>query len=157
VPDEVLDLTPGHLTGGLLAALSGLCWALYTVLGRRAVARHGALTTTTISMLLGGCFFLAACLLLGKSLTLGWRGTLTGYFLALVPTVFGFTAWYAALKKLPANVVGPLQFLVPIGGVALAVVLLKETLTWQMAAGAASALAGVYLSTREPRALDERR
>ena len=92
--------------------MSALCWAVYTVFGRGVVRRHGGLPTTTISMVLGGLFFLVACLVMGKGLLLGWRGALTGLFLALVPTVFGFTAWYVALEKLPANVLGPLQFIV---------------------------------------------
>lgn len=151
VPEDVVRLEQGHLAGGVLAGLSGLCWAVYTVLGRRVVARHGALTTTTLSMLLGGVFFLIACLVMGKGLLLGWHGAATGLFLALVPTVFGFTAWYATLEKLPANVVGPLQFLVPVGGVALALVLLDEKVTGLMALGGVLAMAGVYLSTRRPR------
>ena len=133
-----------HVLGGVLAALSGLCWALYTVFGRPVVRRHGALTTTTLAMLLGGVFFLVACVVL---------------YLAVVPTALGFTAWYVALEKLPANVLGPLQFIVPIGGVALAIVLLDERLTVLMALGGALALAGVYLSTRGkplPTKLEER-
>ena len=137
-----------HVLGGVLAALSGLCWALYTVFGRPVVRRHGALTTTTLAMLLGGVFFLVACVLLGKDLVLSREGALTGLYLAVVPTALGFTAWYVALERLPANVLGPLQFIVPIGGVALAIALLAEKLTGLMALGGVLALAGVYLSTR---------
>jgi drug/metabolite transporter (DMT)-like permease len=75
-----------------------------------------------------------------------------GLYLAVVPTVLGFTAWYVALEKLPANVLGPLQFIVPVGGVALAIVLLSEELTALMVVGGGLALAGVYLSTRAARA-----
>ena len=149
VSEEVVRLTPGHLKGGLLAAGSGLCWAIYTVAGRGVVRRHGGLTTTTLSMLIGGACFLVACVAMGKGLVLGWRGALTGLYLAAVPTAFGFTAWYVALEKLPANVLGPLQFLVPVGGVALALVVLGESLTAVMAVGGILALAGVYLSTRQ--------
>ena len=138
-----------HLVGGVLAALSALSWAVYTVFGRGVVRRHGGLTATTVSMVLGGLFFFVACVLLGKNLILGWQGAVAGLFLAVVPTVFGFTAWYVALEELPANVLGPLQFIVPVGGVALAVVLLGERLTLAMAVGGVVALAGVYLSTRE--------
>ncbi len=140
---------PRHLLGGALAALSGLAWAAYTVFGRRVVQRHGGLVTTTISMLIGGVAFLVACLVMGKALVLPWQGALSGVYLALIPTAFGFTAWYVALKDLPANVLGPLQFVVPIGGVALAIALLGERLTPLMLLGGALALAGVYLSTRQ--------
>lgn len=144
--------SPDHILGGALAALSGLAWAAYTVFGRKVVQRHGGVVTTTLSMLIGGVAFLVACLVMGKGLVLPWQGTLVGLYLAVVPTVFGFTAWYVALKDLPANVLGPLQFVVPIGGVALALALLPgERLTTLMAAGGALALAGVYLSTREHR------
>ena len=148
VSPQVVQQNPHHVLGGALAALSALCWALYTVLGRGAVRRHGGLTTTTISLLLGGLFFLVACLVLRKSLALEWRGALSGLYLAVVPTAFGFTAWYVALERLPANVLGPLQFIVPVGGVALALVLLREELTCAMALGGVLALLGVYLSTR---------
>lgn len=153
--EEVVRAVPGHVTGGVLAALSGLCWAVYTVAGRGVVRRHGGLTTTTISALIGGVCFLLVCLALGKQIILGWQGALTGLYLALVPTAFGFTAWYIALEKLPANVLGPLQFIVPVGGVAMALVLLGEELTAVMAVGGVLALAGVYLSTRKGRPANE--
>ena len=149
VSHDVVVANPRHFSGGALAALSGLFWAAYTVFGRDVVRRHGGLTTTTLSMLIGGAAFLVACLAMGKSFVLPREGVLTGVYLALVPTVFGFTAWYVALEDLPANVLGPIQFIVPVGGVALALVLLpNETLTWLMVLGGVLALGGVYLSTR---------
>jgi len=159
----VLNATPAdaaaegssHLVGGLLAASSALCWAVYTVFGRGIVRRHGGLTATTISIVLGGVFFLAACLLMRKNLVLGWHGALTGIYLAVVPTALAFTAWFVALEKLPANVLGPLQFLAPVTGVVLAIVLLGEELTLAMALGAALALCGVYLATRNGRSRKE--
>ena len=151
VSPEVVQANPNHVFGGVLAALSGLAWAAYTVFGRPVVQRHGALVTTTLCMVIGGTAFLIVCLAMGKSLVLPWQGALVGVYLALVPTVFGFTAWYVALEKLPANVLGPLQFIVPIGGVALAILLLGETLTGPMVVGGIIALGGVYLSTREGR------
>jgi len=148
VSPQVVQANPRHVLGGVLAGLSGLSWAIYTVAGRGVVRRHGGLTTTTISMLLGGGCFLIASLVLGRSLVLGWQGALAGAYMAVVPTALGFTAWYVALEALPANVLGPLQFIVPVGGVALAVVLLREELSAPMVLGGVLALAGVYLSTR---------
>ncbi|MFW6162003.1 MAG: DMT family transporter [Planctomycetota bacterium] len=151
MPAEAVRAVPGHVTGGVFAALSGLCWAVYTVAGRGVVRRHGGLTTTTISAIIGGFCFLVVSLALGKDIILGWQGAVTGLYIALVPTAFGFTAWYVALEKLPANVLGPLQFIVPVGGVAMALVVLGEALTAAMAAGGVLALTGVYLSTRQAR------
>jgi drug/metabolite transporter (DMT)-like permease len=149
VSPEAREQNPQHVVGGVLAALSALSWAAYTVFGRSVVRRYGGLTSTAISMVIGGVAFLIACLIMRKNLVLPWQGALIGVYQALVPTVFGFTAWYIALEELPANVLGPLQFIVPIGGVALAIVLLGEELTALMLAGGVLALAGVYLSTRE--------
>ena len=155
VPKEVLQLSPRLVTGGVLAAGSALCWALYTVLGRGVVRRHGGLTTTTLSMLIGGALFLVPCWLLERNLVLSWQGALAGLYLAIVPTVFGFTAWYVALEELPANVLGPVQFVTPVAGVALALATLPgERLTLVMALGGVVALVGVYLSTREAAASD---
>ena len=140
---------PNHLLGGLLAGLSGLSWAAYTVFGRDVVRRHGGLTATTLSMLIGGAAFLVACLVLGKDLRLSRDGAVVAIYLAVVPTAFGFTAWYVALERLPANVLGPLQFIVPVGGVALAMVILGEKLTGLIVLGGVLALCGVGLSTRE--------
>ena len=154
-PAEAVTLSQSHVTGGVLAALSALCWAVYTVFGRGIVRRHGGLTATTISMVLGGIFFFVACLVLGKNMVLSWQGALVGLYLAVVPTALAFTAWFVALEKLPANVLGPLQFLGPVTGVALAIVLLGEELTPIMAGGAGLALVGVYLATRDRRAPKE--
>ncbi|NQT53404.1 DMT family transporter, partial [bacterium] len=140
VPQQVALENPHHVLGGALAALSGLCWAVYTVWGRDVVRRHGGLTTTTLCMLIGGVAFLVACVVMGKDLRLSSPGALTGLYLAVVPTALGFTAWYMALEKLPANVLGPLQFIVPIGGVALAALLLEEQVTPAIVVGGALAL-----------------
>lgn len=148
VPPKVALNNPDHALGGVLAALSGLCWAAYTVFGRDVVRRHGGLTTTTLCMLIGGAAFLVACLVLRKDLVLSREGALVGLYLAVVPTAIGFTAWYVALEKLPANVLGPLQFIVPVVGVALAIVILRERLTGLIVLGGALALLGVYCSTR---------
>ncbi|MFP4057594.1 MAG: DMT family transporter [Candidatus Brocadiia bacterium] len=148
VSPRVVAENPHHALGGALAALSGLCWAVYTVAGRGAVRRYGGLPTTAISTLLGGAFFLVAALARGQGLVLARPGALAGLYMGLVPTALGFTAWYVALEKLPANVLGPLQFIVPVGGVALAVALLGEALTATVVVGGVLALSGVYLSTR---------
>ncbi len=149
VPPSVVVANPNHLLGGVFAALSGLCWALYTVFGRDVVRRHGALVLTALSMAIGAALFLIVCLATGRDLALGREGALVGLYLGVVPTALGFWAWYVALETLPANVLGPLQFIVPVCGVALAVALLGEPLTFLVVVGGVVALAGVYFSTRE--------
>jgi len=138
-----------HIIGALLALLSGACWAAYTVAGREPVRRYGSLECTAISMMIGTLLLGITCVATGDGFDVGPKSFALTAYLAAVPTVLGFVAWYKALETLPARIVGPFQFLTPVIGIALAALILKERLTFGIIVGAGLTLVGVYFSTHE--------
>ena len=80
------------------------------------------------------------------------RWMLSAWFpplLALVPTALGFVAWYGALHYVPANLIGPLQYVAPVAGIFLGWVVLHEPIGWAFAGGAALIFVGVWVATRK--------
>jgi len=138
-----------HVIGGLLALLSGACWAAYTVAGRDPVRKYGSLECTAVSMMIGTLLLGVTCTATGAGFDIGPKPFALLAYIAVVPTVLGFVAWFKAIETVPASVAGPFQFLTPVIGVALAAVILEERLTAGIVAGAALTLAGVYFSTHE--------
>lgn len=69
-------------------------------------------------------------------------------FLALVTSILGYVGWYWALAHGGISRIAPLQFLQPVSGLVLAGLVLGESLTWPLAAGAAAVIGGVALARR---------
>jgi len=136
------------LLGCGLALAGAVSWALYTVLGKAPAQRWGGLVATTGAMSFGS---VAMCLIVvarGTELVMSPLDLLVILYLALVPTAFGFACWYAALEYVPANLIGPLQYIAPLLGIGLGWVLLAEPVRLGFLLGAGLVFLGVALATR---------
>ena len=69
-------------------------------------------------------------------------------YLAAGSTILAYVAWYWALGKGGIGRVGIIQFLQPVVGVALAVILLGDPVTLPLATGAVAILGGVFIAQR---------
>jgi drug/metabolite transporter (DMT)-like permease len=146
-----------NLVGILAGALSGLCYAVYSLMGRSA-AQRGLNPWTTLFYTFGlAAFFL----LLFNSLPGGvlpgaaarpadlfWLGdALAGwgilFLLAAGPTVAGFGLYNISLGYLPSSVANLVLTLEPAFTAAIAYALLGERLSWVQLGGSALILAGV--------------
>jgi drug/metabolite transporter (DMT)-like permease len=117
--------------GGALIVLAAITlWGLYSVLGRQVMRTRSALAATALTTWVGVPFLLAAA---------GWeacrnppsltpRVLLAIGYIGLVPTVIGFLAWNAGVRRLGAS--GAMVFYnsLPVYGTLLGVLLLRETL-----------------------------
>ena len=74
---------------------------------------------------------------------LAWGAVL---YMALLSSILAYAAWYWALGQGGIGRTGLAQFAQPLVGVALAVALLGEALTWPMVAAAVAIMAGVALA-----------
>jgi len=146
-----------NLVGILAGVLSGLCYAVYSLMGRSA-AQRGLNPWTTLFYTFG----LAALFLLLFNLLPGgvlpgaaarpadffWLGdALAGwgilFLLAAGPTVAGFGLYNVSLGYLPSSVANLILTLEPAFTAAIAYVLLGERLSWVQLGGSALILAGV--------------
>lgn len=135
-----------YLSSALLLALAPASWAVYTVIGKTmpagtdpfdasfALLAVGALPLVVFATPHLGRTLLTSPLALGSSLYLGFLCTL-----------FGFTAWLWALKRLPAGEVAAFVFLNPPLANLWAWLVEDAPLRAPFAAGALVLLAGVAL------------
>ena len=78
----------------------------------------------------------------------GWRAWGAVAVLAVVTSVVGYIGWYWALDRGGIARISTLQFLQPLSGFALAVVVLGDSVTPTIAVGAAAIVCGVVIAQR---------
>lgn len=135
-----------NLPGILFGLASGLTYALYSILGKRAVQRHSLWTVMVYSLAFGALFLLplqSPAALAAAVATPGSAALLL--LLALGPTLAAFALYTAALTRLPAGTASIIATLEPFIATALAFLFLGETLAVPQLAGGVLILAAVML------------
>ena len=137
------------LLGSLLLLGSVLSWACYTILGKR-LANVDALTVTAYSSVFGALFLVPLALLESRGQMFGAisaQGWLAVLYLGLLSSAIANLVYNRALSLLEASQTATFINLVPIFGVAFAVLFLGEPLLGFQMVGGAVALVGVWLAT----------
>lgn len=145
-------LSAGRLLGDLMQVASVLCWAVYSVIGKRVLERVSPLAATARATYWGAAFFTAAVLVrLGPSgleqavSLLGTRQLPGLLYLALVCTVFGFLSWYLGLRAVEVSRASVYLNLIPVSTLVIAALTLGERLTLVQLGGGLLVVAGVTL------------
>jgi drug/metabolite transporter (DMT)-like permease len=148
-----------NLVGVVAGILSGLCYAIYSLMGRSA-AQRGLSPWTTVLHTFGfaAVFLLVFNLVSGSVLPnvdtgpadLFWLGdALAGwgilFLLAAGPTLLGFGLYNVSLGYLPSSVANLIVTMEPVFTAAIAYFLLHERLNGMQIAGSVIILAGVAL------------
>lgn len=130
-------------------------WTGYSLMGKRLMAGIDSLTATTMTAVFGcALLWLAALVFEGPVQAATALGRLTpgGWwcmvFLALGSTVLAYAWFYRGIEVLGAGVASSYISLVPVFGVASAVLLLGERLDASLLIGGAVALVGVVWANR---------
>ena len=135
-----------------LAVLGALCWGLAPVAGKVGLAGVEPVVGLALRTLM------ASALVLGFVMGSGTWGQLervpVGSWLpigieALLATLAGDLAYYAALKQGHASTVAVVMAASPLATVAAAALWLREPVSWQVVVGAALIVAGVALVGQE--------
>jgi drug/metabolite transporter (DMT)-like permease len=130
----------GRIVGDLLVVLSLLNEAAYTVTGKSALTSVPPLLFVGLSIAGSLLVWLpAGAANVARS---GWpslppSGWLALLYMAAVATVAGYWLWFRALTTLDASAAAPTLFIQPLLGAALAVVILRDAVTWATVLGAA--------------------
>ena len=137
--------------GDLLMLGAPLAWALYTILGKKALARFSPLVATAYASLFGTLLLLPAAALEGSLLSGVHRLTVYGWIsvlqLAVLGTVAGFVWWYEGVEALGASRAAVFVNLVPLFGVLLSALILSESLEVSQLAGGILVVLGVGFGT----------
>jgi drug/metabolite transporter (DMT)-like permease len=140
-----------RLAGAALFVAGAFCWAIYLLIGRPAIARFGAVTSTLYATATG-----TAMLIPFSLAEQGWRdleeaaadGWLPMLYLAVFGTVLAFVLFYEGVSRIGPARAAAFAMLVPIFGVLSSVVLLGEELGLSLVLGGAAILAGLWLIQR---------
>jgi drug/metabolite transporter (DMT)-like permease len=143
-------LAPNPVLGALYMAGSVAAWALYTVFAKR-LAHADALLVTTVSTMLGTMFlcpFAFAEMWIHPLPQLSLRDWLGVLYLGAFSSAGCYVLYNWSLVHLDASQAANYINLLPIGGVAIAVLFLGEGVALLQVFGAALVLIGVWLTTR---------
>lgn len=145
-----LELGPETVLGDLLVVGNSIAYALYLVLVRDLVARHGSLPVVTIGFAFGALLAvpIGAPALIAQAPAIEPRIWLVVLYVVLVPTVFTYLANAWALRFAPSSIVAVYIYAQPPVAAALAWALLDEVPSPRIAVTAVAVFAGIWLSTR---------
>lgn len=139
------------LFGDILALFSGICWAVYTVFGKRIVSQYGGLVSTTGAILLGEIMLLFLVLFLKIPLNLNFSLSiwLSILYLGIFSSGLAYVFWYVGLKSIDSGVLGSLGYATPILTTILSYLLLKERANYLFFIGFIFVFFALYLIMKE--------
>lgn len=135
-----------HIEGDGMVLAGTVCWALYTVLGKKMNEKYSALTVLNYVFLFASLEFLPFYMLSPHTSPLEFTGLTWASvgFLTICCSLLAFLVYNYGLEKLPASTVAVFIYAQMLFGVLLAAVVLGEPLTVFTLAGAALIIYGIY-------------
>ena len=135
--------------GCFLILLSALCWAVYSIVGKRLLATYDSITVTTYAFILGTLlyipFIIQSIPSTIQTITFdGWGAVL---YLAVFCSVFGYLGWYYALQRTDASKAAVFLNLIPLFTILLSLIY-GEIPTPIFLGGAILIILGVYLTQK---------
>jgi len=155
-PSEILKGGVG--AGEVYMFLCVLNWTVYSLVGRGVMKEVSPIVAVSYSATIG------AVLLFVPALLKGLRSNISDYsgvhwfwiiYLAVFATVIGFLWYYEAIRAIGPVKAGLFINFVPVFGVLLAFLILKEEITASLATGAVLVISGVYLTNSAPGGRDK--
>jgi drug/metabolite transporter (DMT)-like permease len=140
--------------GDLIMLGAPLCWALYSILGKKMLRSFTPLAATAYAACFGALLLVPAALLehaaLGGPLPgFSWLGWLAVLQLALLGTVVGFVWWYEGVQAIGTARAAAFVNLVPLFGAVLAALVLGERIMAAQIWGGFLVVVGVYWGSRQ--------
>ncbi len=144
-----IDASMQFLFGNLIMCVAVAAWALYTVYGKRLIARYGPIEASSITLFVGTLLYVPIGIVPALSFPLASLTTsnwLEIGYLGFVTSVVAYLLWYFALARIEAAKVALFTNLQPILATVLAVLLLGQGITLPFVLGGVLALGGVVLA-----------
>ena len=139
------------LIGDILILCAVAAWALFTVLGKRLVAKYGAVHLTAMSIIFGTILFAPIGLLTFTRFdpdVITMRGWNSLAYIAIGTSVIAYSVWFWALSRLEATKVSVFNNLQPIFTAIMSFFLLGETIGPRLIVGGILVIVGVVLTER---------
>jgi drug/metabolite transporter (DMT)-like permease len=143
-----LDSGSGQTLGIVLAITAAVLYSVYIVVGSKVISNAGAFPASTIVIISAGVAFSGIVAVKGVKFPGTAAGWVSVFAIALVSTALAIVAFFAGLKRIdPANA-SMISTLEPVVTVALAIMVLGETMTLHKILGGMMIFAAVLLLTR---------
>lgn len=146
-----LLLRSGSFWGNILALLSAVCWAVYSVMNKNALKRYSPLILTALAYVFGSLILFFFCFTF-EDVSLIFQCSLSSWlillYLGILASGVTFYLWNYALSIMEASRVSVFIFLIPVLAILLGKVILNETITGFTFLGTALVLSGIYLMER---------
>ena len=135
--------------------VSGLSWAIGTVLSKTLVLPDSKPLNASMQMMIGGVLLFVCSLPLGESLSpekVHWDAIIALAYLIIAGSIVAFTAYVWLLSRYPATKVASYAYVNPVVALALGRWLGNETLNWKtfVAAGLILASVATILRSHKP-------
>jgi drug/metabolite transporter (DMT)-like permease len=148
---RLAELTPEALRlGDFLTLLALVGWTVYTVFGKRVLAGHSPVLTTTAAYVCGTLVLVPLAIVTAPLTPPPRLGSALAWAVLLYHALPGAVAhfwWYAAVERVGPSRAAIFMNVTPVVGIGMAGVLVGEEIgRWQIG-GAAMVLAGVALTT----------
>lgn len=149
--DMFMDTDTSTFFGDMLALLSGVAWAIYTVAGVRVVKVYDSLSVTMFTFLAGSLMMPPVMAVFGASFDFAsvtprlWLGMI---YMGVFTGGAAFMAWLLALRYVPSSMLGSYGYLSALLAAFLSGVLLHEKFSGLFVVSAVMALGGMAMMMR---------
>lgn len=138
------------LLGCAVLMFGGLCWSVYNFLMRPLLGSHDPLVITCWQTVFGAIGFIPLALAEGMPATMPSASAwLSVAYLVLGCTVTGFLLYNIGLEGLSASTATSFANLIPVFGLVLSALVLREQISIQQLVGGAVVIGGIALSSQE--------
>lgn len=147
----IQDISQTFAHGELFMLCAVLAWAIYTVVGRKALLGLSPLVSTTYAAIWGLMLLLLVWLFNPEQQMvkeLDWQTVTSIGYLAIFGTVIPFIWYYQGIKRIGAAQTAVFTNFVPIFGMLLGALFLNEQISNSMLLGGTLVIVGVILTNR---------
>lgn len=145
------ELNTPTFQGLLMMAISGVAWALYTVVGQGSSQALLDTKTNFVFSIPMVVVLAIVCVLLGVVPNASTKGILLAVASGAISSGVGYTIWYAVLPKLATTVAAVIQLTVPVIAAVLGLLLVNEIPTTHLIISGMIILLGVFLVIVAPK------
>jgi len=137
------------MTGCIFIILSALCWAIYSIIGKKIMEKYDSLLAITYIFIIGTLFFIpfVGTNIITEISNINLNGWLYLIYLSVICSVFGYIGWYYALEKTEASKSAVYLNFIPLFAIILSF-LNGEKITIFFILGAILIMYGVYLTQK---------
>ncbi len=132
--------------GDILIIFSAICWAIYSILGKKMLKNYDAFSLTTYAFIIGTILFIPFIYKDIWRLEISFTEWLIILYLSLICSVFAYVAWYYVLEKANATEVAIFLNLIPVFAMIMAHFILGEKITPYTLIGAVFIIYAIYLA-----------